>query len=759
MIKNVMPLFLLPLHARPHVRIVMLKKVLFILYVVVLIVMAIATFVEPTKGTDYVSAHFYGSWWFIMLWVALAAAAIIYFIKRRVRRVSLVALHVSFVIILLGAMLTHLLSRQGTIHLRIGETSHTYIVSDKAAGDVQHSLPFEMTLNSFDIVYHEGTTSVADYVSTFTINDGNETLQGEVSMNKIFSHRSIRIYQMSYDTDGRGARLSINTDPWGIGVTYTGYALLFFSLAWMLIDPKGGFRKALRALNDRTKAVAVIAMVMVATGAQAQSTTQAQTPHTISKATAELFGQLYVMHNGRICPMQTLAIDFTKKLYGKTSYKGYTAEQVLAGFLFWPQEWEKEPIIKLKGGALRDRLQLPKYTSVMTFFDRNKGGYIIGPYVAEYYRGSNDKLHTQAADIDDRLQLVMDLRRGAVMKIFPYQDSIASLSWYSPIDDLPQTMEPDRQSYIHSVLKLLYQEIHSGNNDTADELLCKMLKYQIRYGGASLPSPTAVKAERLYNRIPFATILFMVNLSLGLLSLPVVIKRRHKGILILHAIAVFSFLALTLCLALRWIISGTVPMANGYETMLLMAWLVLLAAVIMCRRVKIMLSFGFLLSGFFLLVSHISQMDPQITHIMPVLSSPLLSVHVSLVMMSFALLSLTFLCSATALIMRVAKRSGGDNYRLLSLLFLYPAMALLGAGIFVGAIWANVSWGTYWSWDPKEVWALITFMVYAVGLHRGSVKVLQRLTAFHIYMVIAFLTILMTYFGVNYILGGMHSYA
>lgn len=736
----------------------MLKKTLFTLYMIVLAAMAVATFVEPAKGSDYVSAHFYGSWWFIALWACLAAAAIVYFIKRRVRRVSLVALHASFIVILFGALLTHLFSQQGTIHLRIGQTSSTYTVSEKN-GDTTHNLPFDITLRSFNIVYHEGTTSVADYVSTFTINDGGDTLQGQVSMNKIFSHRAIRIYQMSYDTDGLGARLSINTDPWGISVTYTGYALLFLSLAWMLFDPKGGFRKALRALNNNTKAVAVIAMLMVAAGARAQNAANDRTPHTISKESAELLGQLYVMHNGRICPMQTLAIDLTKKLYGKTSYKGYSAEQVLAGFLFWPQEWENEPIIKLKGSQLRNAMKWPEYVSVATFFDRNKGGYILGPYVAQYYGGNNDKLHSQAADIDDRLQLVMDVNRGAVMKLFPYQDSIAPLSWYSPIDDLPQTMEPDRQVYIQSVLRLLYQEIHSGNNSTADELLRKMHKYQIRYGGASLPSLTAVKAERLYNRIPFATILFMVNLTLGLLSLPVVIKRRRKGILILHAVAVLSFLALTLCLALRWIISGTVPMANGYETMLLMAWLVLLAAVIMCHRIKIMLSFGFLLSGFFLLVSHISQMDPQITHIMPVLSSPLLSVHVSLVMMAFALLSLTFLCSASALIVRFATHRYNDNYRLLSLLFLYPAMALLGAGIFVGAIWANVSWGTYWSWDPKEVWALITFMVYAVGLHRGSVKVLQRPTAFHIYMLIAFLTILMTYFGVNYILGGMHSYA
>ena len=204
-------------------------------------------------------------------------------------------------------------------------------------------------------------------------------------------------------------------------------------------------------------------------------------------------------------------------------------------------------------------------------------------------------------------------------------------------------------------------------------------------------------------------------------------------------------------------------MANGYETMLFVAWTVMLVSLVLGWRLRIMLTCGFLMSGFFLLVSHISQMDPQISHIMPVLNSPLLSVHVSIIMLAFALLSLTFISGITALTVRIVSRH--DNIatlqalRHLSLLFLYPAIAALGIGIFVGAIWANVSWGEYWGWDPKEVWALITFMVYAIALHPKMLPSLQRPTAFHMFMVLAFLTILMTYFGVNYFLGGMHSYA
>jgi len=253
--------------------------------------------------------------------------------------------------------------------------------------------------------------------------------------------------------------------------------------------------------------------------------------------------------------------------------------------------------------------------------------------------------------------------------------------------------------------------------------------------------------------VPFATILFMVCLTLGIVSFLLTLfwQRRVLQRLTLGGLLV-CFCALTVCLALRWMITGHIPMANGYETMLFLAWAVMLLAMVASRRFPIMLTFGLLLSGFFLLVSHISQMDPQITHLMPVLNSPLLTLHVSIIMMAFALLSLTFVTALTALVAR--RRS--EEMRVLSLLMLYPALMCMGFGIFIGAIWANVSWGTYWSWDPKETWALIAFMVYAAPAHR-SLQLYAR--TFHIYMALAFLTLVMTYFGVNYFLGGMHSYA
>lgn len=737
-----------------------LKKILFALYILAMLTMGGATIIEKYRGSGYVSAHVYGSWWFSLLWAMLTATAVFYFIKTRVRRCSIVALHLSFVVILAGAFATHVSSKSGRIHLRKGETVTTYTADDGRGGDMVRKLPFGLKLDAFEIKYHEGTEAAADYESVFTVIDNGKMSEGRVSMNNIFSYRSVRLYQSSYDSDMRGSVLSMNSDPYGIPITYSGYGLLFVSLLWMLADPKGRYRHLLRS-GIAAKGTVLLLAAMALPG-------KAGAAPVLPEETARKFGELYILYNNRVCPLQTFAIDFTKKLYGKGSYKGYTPEQVLTGFIFWGDEWSREPILKVKRGAMREALQLPEYCSVSTFFNDVMGGYIIGPYVREYYNGQNDAFHKQVADVDSRLMMVMELRRGIPLKVFPFTNR-GKTTWYSPTDKITDTaVDTLHRRYIKDVFSLIYQEARAASYTNIDRIAAKMLQYQKKNAGRSLPSELQTKAERIYNAVPFATILFIINLTLGFIILfcNIVFPTRNPPAGGQGGSMFLSFAALTLCLGLRWIISGNVPMANGYETMLLMAWLIMLVSLLTCRRSSFIMGFGFLMSGFFLLVSHINMMNPGITHIMPVLSSPLLCIHVSVIMMSFALLSLTFICSLTAIIMRMAggriSRSTKEktaSLRLLSELFLYPALAALGFGIFIGAVWANVSWGNYWSWDAKEVWALITFMVYGVAVHRGSLPFLRRDMCWHVYVAAAFLSVIMTYFGVNYFLGGMHSYA
>ena len=754
----------------------MVKKIIFILYILVLVCMAAATIVEKSQGTDYAHAHYYGAWWFILIWAVLAALGAFYIIKRKVKCASTLALHLSFIIILAGALLTHISAKRGMIHLRIGQPTDTYMAQDEEQGMKEEKLPFSLCLKKFEAKMHDGTNAVADYSSKFTVIDGDDKSEGEVSMNNIYSHRSYRLYQSSYDEDGKGSVLAINADPYGIPVTYTGYALLFISLAWMLFDPKGGYRKLLK--SPLLKKGALITALILSMGniqtLHAESATGNLQNAVLPKETAEKFGELHILYNDRICPVQTFALDFCKKIYGARSYQGLTAEQVLSGWVFYGNTWANEPFIKIKSGEMKTAMNLPDYASLNTFFNREMGGYTIGQYVQEYYNGQQDKFHQQAADIDGKIQIIMELREGISLKVLPYTFTknvkatkdhsfikAGTTTWFSPVDKLPQAVEHQHALYIRNVFSLLNGDVKAGNTSRVNEFFVKMKKYQEVSSGNSLPTATQYKAERINNAFPFATILFMANLTLGFIALFYTIyrmtkKREIKALNIALPILLgISFLALTFGLALRWIISGNVPMSNGYESMLTVAWLVMLISILMQLRIRIVMVFGFLISGFFLLVSHINQMDPAIGQMMPVLNSPLLSIHVSIIMMSYALLSLTFICG----IMGICLRSHGEELQALSRIFLYPALTTMGFGIFIGAIWANVSWGNYWSWDSKETWALITFMIYAVVVHTQSLPVFRKPLVYHIYITLAFLSIAMTYFGVNYFLTGMHSYA
>lgn len=705
----------------------MIKKATFTLYAIVIIVMAMATVVEKTQGTPYVLNNIYGSWWFTGLWALLTIGGIAYILQRKVRKLSVIMLHFSFVVILVGALLTHLTSWQGSVHLREGLDVN--LCMEENGEGMLRELPFTITLDSFNIKYHNGTDAAADYESHFTITSDGKKEKGVTSMNNIYSTQGMRLYQSGYDEDEMGSTLAINYDRWGFPVTYSGYGLLFLSMLLVLVDPKGRFRQLIK----KASVLVVLLLPM-----------QAHATETLSEEQANQFGHLCINWNDRICPVQTLALDFTRKLYGKSSYNGYTAEQVLCGFIFFREEWSKEPIIRIKSAEVRQRLRLPEYISVSSLFGEN--GYLLGHLIQEYYAGNSDKFHEEVMKVDDKVMLIMQVSREEKLKLFPYEGK-----WYAPTDSLPEKMEEDRKEYFRNALSVLGSYIAENQVNNADDMMQKMMLYQQKYGAEDLPSPTRLKAEHIYNSIPFATILFMVCLTFAMLSLLGWKWIKRLSFIVLG----LSFLALTFCLSLRWIVSGYIPMSNGYETMLIMAWMIMLASLLVYRKFHVILTFGLLLSGFLLLVSHLGQMDPKITPIMPVLSSPLLSIHVSCVMMAYGLFSITCLCGIYALIVR----KKAEELHLLSQLFLYPAEFLLTAGIFIGAIWANVSWGRYWGWDPKEVWALITMLIYALPMHSSSIKWMRYPVHYHLFMAIAFLAVLITYFGVNFFLGGMHSYA
>ena len=678
-----------------------MKRLILILYVALVVVLAVTTFVGQARGTAFAGAHVYHAVWFALLWGVLAVLTLVACVRMRLwRRVPLLLLHGSFLVILGGALITFLWGEQGYVHLEEGKTTDRFVVQDS-----RHllPLPFSLRLDSFRIVCYPGTEAPADYVSYIHVSgNGRESQKASVSMNRIFSCGGYRFYQSSYDPDGRGSWLSVNHDPWGIGVTYAGYALLGLSMLWVLCSRGGEFRRLLRHPLLRMGGFLVLFLLLGTTLQAAERKLPV-----LNLKQADSLASVQVIYHDRVVPFNTLARDFVLKLTGKPAYKGLEPEQVIGGWLLHPEVWKDEPMIRIKSAALRRRLGLESdFARLSDLFDGQT--YRLQAYwdASDNHSGELSPLDKAIVETDEKVGLILMLQQGTLIRPLPDDGSVARL--------------PEAK----------------------------------------------VRAELLYNRIPFSRWLFMFNLSVGLLAFALLLYkglrpvaadgRMLRGVERFFACALWAALLFqALGYGLRWYIGGRVPLSNGYETMQFLALATLLLACLFRRRFPFTLPFGFLLSGFALLVSYLGQMNPQITPLMPVLVSPWLSSHVSLIMMSYALFAFMMLNGVLALCVR----REALRLMLLSRLLLYPAVFFLGAGIFLGAIWANVSWGHYWSWDPKEVWALVTFMVYAVPFHAGSLSRLRKPLFFHVYMMVAFLTVLMTYFGVNYVLGGMHSYA
>lgn len=281
-------------------------------------------------------------------------------------------------------------------------------------------------------------------------------------------------------------------------------------------------------------------------------------------------------------------------------------------------------------------------------------------------------------------------------------------------------------------------------------LIAQLLSDRLYEPATTVDADTAgFRAELWWTRLQPLRLLFMVALAAALLALTLTYLRLRNATPILAAIVSASGICV---FAWCGIIEGYVPLANSGQIMLFTGVIFAGAACIVGHRQPLIGALGLMMSGFTFLVSWISSKNPALTPLMPVLASPWLTVHVMLVMMSYALLALTLPIALAALIGRT------EPHRLmrLSLQLMQPGVYLLGLGIIAGAMWANVSWGRYWAWDPKETWALVTMLLYAIPLH-PSVGVTRNPRLFHLYAAVAFLSIVMTYEGVNH-LSSLHAY-
>ena len=705
----------------------MIKKITIVVYIFLILIMGAATVVEALKGTELVENHVYHAIYFCALWGILSVLSVVLMIKYALwKRFFTFLLHVSFLVILFGALTTFVNGEKGYIHLRSGVESDQFILTDSKE---QVTLPFAVRLDSFKVEHYPGTTAPKDYISYVTCQDKHRDslTTAKISMNNIWINQGYRFYQTSFDEDSKGSFLTVNYDPWGTGITYSGYFLLALSMVGALFSRKETFLKLLRSQleHGKTKSKpgvgklkgAILPFLLFVSIFSHSGEVLAQ-PMTslpaLKISQADSLRRQQVIYNDRVAPFNTLARDFVLKIYGKDHYKSLTPEQVLGGWILFPDRWREEPVIYIKSDQLRVLLGLSSdYASLKDLF--NGDTYRL----QDYYAKGNEKLDKAIWEVDEKVGLISMLLQGTLIK------PVAAGSEVEPLSD------------------------------------------------------AKVNAELFYNSIPFCKILFIINLTAGLLGLMylfhVYIRKSDSGKndrvarRVLVSILYLVTLTHAVSYSLHGYIAGHLPLGNGYETMIFMALVILIFSCILRHKYSFVVPFGLLLSGFGLLVAYLGQSNPQITPLMPVLLSPWLSSHVSLIMMSYALLGFIMLNGVFALgLMYVSRNSQAvrdrhaaqiEQLTILSRILLYPAVFFLGIGIFLGAVWANESWGRYWAWDPKEVWALITFMVYGAAFHLQSVRVFNKPKFYHIYMVLAFLTVLMTYFGVNYVLGGMHSYA
>ena len=632
-----------------------LKRLIITLYILIIVCIGFATVVEKYRGTAFVGEHIYGAWWFSALWAVLTVASLAYIMKQHLyKRMAVMLLHLSFVVILVGALVTHLTAQRDTIHLRVGIPYHLTSSS-------------QITLKEFRIINYPGTDAPLDYQSV--ILHGNE--QVLVSMNKVGNIDNYRLFQQSYDSDGAGVSLGVSYDPYGIAITYFGYLMLLIGIIATLLSRhtqmRSLYRKAMRP------------MALLFTILYSLFTSAAPLP-VIDKDIAHRMGTIQVLYNNRICPLNTVATDFTMKMTGSASWKDYSADEVFFSWMIYYMPWEKELL-----------LNNPK----------KKGA-------------------------EDRKAVVEMFYNGQFTKIFPYRIGHA-VNWYSPGGQvLPREIPVKEQFFIKQSMDFLTEAIVTGQRDRAFEIIAKIKLFQRDMIGDVLPSENKTQTELFYNK-------------LRSIKFPVLITAQ---------------------LGLRWWLSGHIPLSNGYETMLFMAWVLLVLTIVLFRKFRFFLWIGPLAACCCLMVAMMTGSGSQITPLIPVLQSPLLSVHVMTVMCAYALFALQMMLGVYALYCSLFTiHYSLERVTALSQLLLYPAIFLLTIGIFLGAVWANVSWGNYWSWDPKESWALITLMVYAIPLHKASIGAFNKPRFYHIYMISAFLAVLITYFGVNFVLGGMHSYA
>lgn len=660
-------------------------------------------------------------------------------------------------------------------------------------GSIERKLPFAIALNDFQLERYPGSMSPSSYASEVTLVDEKlgVKMPFRIYMNHILDYQGFRFFQSSYDQDEMGTVLSVNKDP-GTLITYIGYLLLAIGMFGVLIVKNGRFNGLSEKLKklDAQKAVASLALVVLMITNTNLHAVDDENPvikmaKSFDATHAEKFGHLVVQDaSGRMKPLDTLSNEIVAKLSRNNEVLGLSPNQVVLGMMLRPDAWREIAIIRTGDKEVNKLIGLPpeaKTAAFSQFFEAPDeiAGYKLAQLVDEASRkapAKRDKFDKTLLQVDERVNVAYMVFTGSLVRMWPRPND-KNNKWDATIEAM-QTLPPKEAEMLRlmavSYFSSVDEALKSGDWSKADKSLALIEKYQ-RFAGASVyPSDTKIAVEIVYNKTNIFEQLwplyFLIGFILLILSFVKILKPDFKleffskatlGLLILF------FIAHTAGLAMRWYISGHAPWSNGYESMIYIGWATVLAGFIFSRKSAITLAATGIMTGLILFVAHLNWMDPQVTNLVPVLQSYWLSIHVSMITASYGFLGLGALLGMITLTLFILKNSTNEGRLNLAIkelnaineMSLLIGLVLLTVGNFLGGVWANESWGRYWGWDPKETWALVTILVYAVVVHLRMIKGAYSDYIFSVVSLLAFTAVLMTYFGVNYYLAGMHSYA
>jgi len=647
-------------------------------------------------------------------------------------------------------------------------------------------LPFSLKLIDFQLERYPGSNSPASYASEVVLVDPEKNLEKpyRIFMNNVLNYGGYRFFQSSYDKDELGTVLSVNHDAVGTWVTYLGYFLMTLGMMLALFVPNTRFALLGRMLKSSAKKAGFLLIPLLFGGASLF----AQETHNHSHSTeitvvpqqyADEFGALLVQdHDGRLKPINTLASEMLRKVARKNSFNGLTPDQVLIGMQLEPEKWQLQKMIKVSHPELQRFLNIRdgSHAAFADFLDlKNGSGYKLHDMVSQAYAkkpAERSKFDNDVIKVDERVNISYLVYTGDLMKILP-DPRDSHNPWFKPAQKV-EGLNPDDSAFIYDVIPYYFMSLGAGNYSQASEIVTGIHNFQQKYAADIVPSQMQVKAEILYNKSGvfdrLGKYFGLVGVILLVLVFIQIFKARkwiNKSVTFFYAVVVIFFIFQTLGLAIRWYISERAPWSNGYESMIYISWVTVLAGLLFSRKSPMTIAATAILASIILMVAHLSWMDPEITNLVPVLKSYWLTIHVSIITASYGFLALAALLGFINLILMILKnkKNFGDLQRRIKDLnyinerTIIIGLYLLTIGTFLGGIWANESWGRYWGWDPKETWALVTILVYTFIAHMGYMPGMKTDYNFSLFSLVGFSSVIMTYFGVNYYLSGLHSYA